>query len=301
MKHFSFIALFILAASYFAQANPLMAPPDTIKTAIKKSNVKQYCVDTTEFQGNMVSIENICPTSSGTFVNMVVLPATYCLSFGGLDFGVETACLKYCDDQGVCDTTVVEVLVVPDSVSTLHPIAVDDVVSVHESETVTIDILDNDVLPNNGAYTSLKVLTSAEHGTINIDNDAILSYTPVAGFCGAMDTLVYEVCNIAGCDTASVVFDVMPCVSFDGIHVFNGFSPNDDGINDTWRIIGLEDFPDHHLIVFNRWGNSVLDTKDYQNDWNGKWEGNALPAGTYFYILNDGVDKKYTGSVQIGY
>lgn len=301
MKHFIFTALMILGTSFFAQASNLLAPPDTIRTAIKKSNVKQYCVDTTEFQGNMVSIENICPASSGTFVNMVVIPTSYCLSFGGLDIGLEKACLKYCDEQGVCDTTIVEVLVVPDSVSTLHPIAVDDIAMAHENEIVTVDILDNDVLPNNGAFTSLKILLSPEKGTVSIDNEAILSYTPDAGFCGAMDTLQYEVCNIAGCDTASVVFDVVPCVAFEGIHIFDGFSPNDDGINDTWRILGLEDFPDHHLLVFNRWGNSVLDTKDYQNNWDGTWEEKALPTGTYFYILNDGIENKYTGSVQIGY
>jgi gliding motility-associated-like protein len=38
--------------------------------------------------------------------------------------------------------------------------------------------------------------------------------------------------------------------------------------------------------VFNRWGNLVFDTKDYQNDWGGTWNKELLPDGVYFYVID---------------
>ncbi len=141
------------------------------------------------------------------------------------------------------------------------------------------------------------------NGTVEIvDGDSII-YTPNADFCGETDSFTYIVCNEVGCDEATVYVDVI-C---DEIIIFNGFSPNGDGVNETFVIEGLENFPENNLCIFNRWGNQVLLVDDYQNDWEGTWDGKALPDGTYFYILSyETVDengqptkKKVDGYVQI--
>lgn len=67
----------------------------------------------------------------------------------------------------------------------------------------------------------------------------------------------------------------------------NVFTPNDDGENDVLMFNLLEIFDGSQLQVFNRWGNKVYESNDYQNDWNG----DDLPAGTYFYILNINDDR----------
>lgn len=282
--------------TFFAKASP--PPPDTVRTAIKKDVVLVYCVDTSNFEGNMVSFSNICTGSSGTAINFVPLD-NYCISYGGMELGTEPACLVYCDDQGVCDTTIFEVTVVPDSVSTLYPLAVDDDGFTTQNNTIDIDILDNDILPNNGIYTSVKLLSGPQFGTAFFAGE--LTYTPNSNFCGANDTIEYEVCNIAGCDTAIVNIVVDSCVTYEGIYVFNGFSPNEDGKNDTWQVLGLNSYPNHHIRVFNRWGSSVFDKQEYESDWDGTWEGTALPPGTYFYLIEDGEGKNYTGYIQINY
>ena len=71
-----------------------------------------------------------------------------------------------------------------------------------------------------------------------------------------------------------------------------GFSPNGDGVNDLFVIVGLDQFPDNALTIFNRWGNKVFEQKPYDNNWGGEDAvgsfslGNGvLPEGTYFYIL----------------
>lgn len=73
----------------------------------------------------------------------------------------------------------------------------------------------------------------------------------------------------------------------------NGFSPNNSGYNDRFIVRGIENSSDNELIIFNRQGNIVYKTVNYQNDWDGKdINGRPLPEDTYYYILN--VDNQYS-------
>lgn len=70
---------------------------------------------------------------------------------------------------------------------------------------------------------------------------------------------------------------------------FNGFSPNNDQINDYWRIPFLILFPINKVVILNRWGNIVWQTINY-NNCTVKFEGknlynDDLPDGTYYYII----------------
>jgi gliding motility-associated-like protein len=76
-------------------------------------------------------------------------------------------------------------------------------------------------------------------------------------------------------------------VYVDDLSVPSGFSPNGDGQNDEFVIRGIENLAPNDFTVYNRWGVKVYESKDYQNDWNGTARnGNALPADTYYFILN---------------
>lgn len=66
----------------------------------------------------------------------------------------------------------------------------------------------------------------------------------------------------------------------------NTFSPNGDGMNDTWRIEALETYPDCSLAVYNRYGQLVYQSRGYSKEWNGTFNGEAIPAGTYYYIID---------------
>jgi gliding motility-associated-like protein len=87
----------------------------------------------------------------------------------------------------------------------------------------------------------------------------------------------------------------------------NGFSPDGDNINDTWKISGLPS--NNKLTVFNRWGNKVYQKSDYDNSWNGYPNVNGtlgnqkLPPGTYYYIIefSDGTTKAMNGFVVLQY
>ena len=87
---------------------------------------------------------------------------------------------------------------------------------------------------------------------------------------------------------------VSDTVTFGKIDLFipNAFSPDGDGVNDTWEIRGIEKAIGYKLIIFNRWGIKVYETSNYKNDWAGTSQidsfisrDNILPEGTYFYSI----------------
>lgn len=80
----------------------------------------------------------------------------------------------------------------------------------------------------------------------------------------------------------------------------NSFSPNGDGINDTWRIQYLESYPGASIEVFNRYGQKVFESIGYDVEWDGYFKGSLLPVGTYYYIINPKNGRKtLSGSVTI--
>ncbi|MFT4847350.1 MAG: gliding motility-associated-like protein, partial [Sediminicola sp.] len=98
------------------------------------------------------------------------------------------------------------------------------------------------------------------------------------------------------------ITDANQCTAIDSVELIqpvpialpNGISPNGDGFNDGLEILGLDDFPENKLIVFNRWGNIVYEEDNYRNatQWFGTNEsGEALSEGTYFVVVElSGID-----------
>jgi len=66
----------------------------------------------------------------------------------------------------------------------------------------------------------------------------------------------------------------------------NTFSPNGDGINDTWKIKYLDSYPGATVDVYNRYGQPVFHSNGYSKEWDGATNGKALPIGTYYYVIN---------------
>ena len=65
----------------------------------------------------------------------------------------------------------------------------------------------------------------------------------------------------------------------------SAFTPNSDGLNDTWRIFNIEGYPDCTVEVYNRWGNRVFYSRGYFTPWKGTMNNQPVPAGTYLYII----------------
>ena len=63
------------------------------------------------------------------------------------------------------------------------------------------------------------------------------------------------------------------------------FTPNGDGINDTWNLANIERYPKFTLHVFDRWGNKVHSASSEYDPWNGRNIGSNLPAASYYFVF----------------
>lgn len=81
------------------------------------------------------------------------------------------------------------------------------------------------------------------------------------------------------------------------------FSPNDDGINDTWEISGVSAYPNCFVRIYNRWGQEVFQSTSYSKAkaWNGTGNSGKLSEGVYFYIveLRDEDKREFKGSITL--
>jgi gliding motility-associated-like protein len=85
----------------------------------------------------------------------------------------------------------------------------------------------------------------------------------------------------------------------------NAFSPDGDGVNETW-IIPLEMLTTENTVtIFNRWGDIITVIENYNNldnVWDGNHQGNSKPVlnGTYFYVVESpNTTEKYSGWIQV--
>lgn len=84
------------------------------------------------------------------------------------------------------------------------------------------------------------------------------------------------------------------------LNVANAFSPNGDGVNDTWHIPYIDSYPGCTIDIFNRYGQKVFSSSGYHKEWDGTGFGGPLPSGTYYYILRPGMGRsQMSGSVTI--
>jgi gliding motility-associated-like protein len=104
--------------------------------------------------------------------------------------------------------------------------------------------------------------------------------------------------------------DVNGCLSWDTVRVnvlpfdepifYSAFTPNGDGNNDFFYIGNIQKFPDNILKVYNRYGQVIYTSAQYKNDWDGSYQGNKIPTGTYFYVFDTGTDRgRYKCTVTI--
>ncbi|WP_343534536.1 Ig-like domain-containing protein, partial [Pedobacter sp.] len=157
------------------------------------------------------------------------------------------------------------------------PMATDDNAETEWNKEVKIPILDND--KPFGApldIATVEITEQPKHGTIRINADGTVTYLPNSGFTGT-DTFKYRVKDANGnwTNVATVTVKVT------GFFIPNVITPNGDGKNDAFVIVGLENYNNAQLTIFNRWGNEVYRNTNYKNT----WTGDGLNEGTYYYLL----------------
>jgi len=77
----------------------------------------------------------------------------------------------------------------------------------------------------------------------------------------------------------------------------NSFTPNGDGVNDRWELDELVNYPNFKLWVFDRNGGEVFFSENQYQPWDGTHDGEQLPQGTYYYVLDYGIDNRTTKGI----
>lgn len=186
--------------------------------------------------------------------------------------------------------------------------AVNDTLGLLINTFADINVLRNDIPQGQLNPQSVSIVAPPEHGVAIVSSDSMITYTPDQFYAGK-DNFVYAVCDFTNhCDEATVL--VM--INSEPLFVPNAFSPNGDGINDYFEIIGLNQYERVRLRVVNRWGSLVYESLNYGEGEgrDGLWDGIAnkgvrtgggqVPTGTYYYVLDlgDG-SEKLTGYIYI--
>lgn len=175
----------------------------------------------------------------------------------------------------------------------------DDVIQIEVNASPTVDagidttitLGESVMLEGSGSGTTL--LWSPDFGLSCTDCE-----NPVAA---PVITTVYTLVSTSdnGCVSSDqVVVNVdIPVIEQITYYVPNVFSPNDDGINDNFTVLGdvLQDF---ELTIYNRWGGQVYETKDQIKGWDGKMNGDRVNPDVYVYMFQytDAVGRTITES-----
>jgi gliding motility-associated-like protein len=89
---------------------------------------------------------------------------------------------------------------------------------------------------------------------------------------------IYDTKGDNACDT--VVLSSVSVIDYP-----NFFTPNGDGYNDTWNIIGLGDQGDAKIYIFDRYGKLIKQISSLGDGWDGTYNGNQLPADDYWFTV----------------
>lgn len=161
--------------------------------------------------------------------------------------------------------------------------------------------------------------------SFSIDYDTtVVSGSPISFAINGCDQVTWSPSNFLSCNncpnpistpTNSVsylvnCFDINGCYSTDTINVTvtnggielvipNAFSPNGDLSNDNWEIVGILNYPNARVEIFNRWGDKVYEKTGYDNSWDGTYNGKLLPGGVYYFILDLDGSTQLKGSINI--
>lgn len=224
----------------------------------------------------MPQIPEMC--LGGGFVDLNITPPGGVFSGGGingprldlLNMGVGSHWIYYTVSNVACVSTDSMQVNISDVTAKIAP--VDDLCEVGDAVIV-------EAFPIGGTWTGngMDYLSGEFSPQVAGIGDHLMTYSykdPISG-CTALDTFTIFVNDGRDCKT---------------IHVYNAFSPNGDGKNETWRLEGIENATDVVVEVFNRWGDLIIRIENYDNIsnvWDGRSiDGKELPDGTYFYVIS---------------
>jgi gliding motility-associated-like protein len=189
-------------------------------------------------------------------------------------------------------------------------VANSDQATTHLNTSVTINLIANDTdsdgtidkssVDINTSLAGIQKNFEMEEGSLTVNEEGIATFTPAEDFSGTA-TVNYTVKDNKGTvsNVATIIIEVRDA-GIVNLDIPNGFTPNGDGANETWKILTSEgqspdEFENAEIRVYSKQGVLVYHAKGFGTQWDGKHNGKVLPADTYFYTIDlpdNGVRRK---------
>lgn len=147
----------------------------------------------------------------------------------------------------------------------------------------SIQILDLKVLPNSFSNFSVSIC----------EGETFLGYT-------TSGTYIDTIAAFTGCD--SIITVTLTVLKNCEVYFPSAFSPNNDGKNELFKILNARNLENYILMIYNRWGQKVFETKDYAAGWNGIYNGTLQPTGVYVWYSQfkiGGENKQMKGTLTL--
>ncbi len=256
--------------------------------AVRVGETLEWCLPAPDTSKRTLRVVNQCEYAAGERATILWRGDT-CLTAEGIEAGRESLCILRTYTDGSTDSIALSLLVeLADKVLVLTP----DEQAVEFGKYSMVEVLANDQLGAGDHQVSL--VSEPFFGRAQVVGNQQIEYTHYGNDCSA-DVFTYQVCRGSVCDSATVELTVF-CGE---VLVYNGLSPNGDGVNDEFVIHGLERFPDHELRIFDPQGRLIFRQREYGNDWRGEYRGRPLRNGTYYYVLELGDGGGKSGYIQL--
>ena len=166
----------------------------------------------------------------------------------------------------------------PCAVSSTIEITIYEAPAADAGEDQEAELLDEVILGGNPTTEDFNTVVWTPSELLNESSLFNPSYLLV----NSIQTFVLTVTSPEGCvseDSTQVILNPE-------IDIHSGFTPNSDNINDVWVIGNLQNYPSIEVWVYNRWGEELFYSQGYNQPWDGTYNGNSLPIGTYYYVID---------------
>ena len=282
---------------------PLTALPPT-----KEDSVLRICLNVVDIDGDPVNFDTPLNVKGGGTMTRNAVPFDFCYTFTpAANYNGESRWNAFVSDpEGASGTTPAGIIIQPVNDT---PVALNEFASVPANGALSFNVVAND-LPIAAPYKEFYDIYEADsadalsitgiisgpfHGSVSLVSDGLtLGYTPSSLTFIGSDSVKYQVCDTGTpslCATAVLFIDVTD--NDFAFKVYEGVSPNNDGLNDYLHIEGIHRHPKNVVRIFDRFNNMVWENPDYDNE-AIRWEGQSnrglgrarLPEGTYYYTVH---------------
>ena len=275
--------IFTIVVTPVNDAPVAVADTATVLEDAEATSIDVLTNDTDE-EGDPLTLVSVTTSGTGTVtVNGTLVEYTPAVDFNGTEEVSYTVSDGLLTSAGVLTITVTPV--------NDAPIAIEDIASVLENAFMTsIDVISNDI-DVDGDILTLTDVSYSGLGTVVVNVDEFsVDYTPAPNFIGT-EVINYSVTDgilsSEGVLKINVITPEEIQITKPELNIPKFFTPNGDGINDTWNIKwnNISNYKIIEVNIYNRYGKILKKLNSFDNGWDGTYNGKLMPPNDYWVAI----------------